>query len=59
MTDLRDAAIRIAGMGRFPQPRADRKLAIEKAADRLANRPTGTLGESEPWDEFLHRIGVI
>lgn len=59
MTRLRDSAERIAAMGRFPQPQLDRKLAIEKAADRLADRPVGVVRETESWDDFLHRIGVI
>ena len=59
MSDLRDTANRITGMGRFPAPLPDRKLAIERAADRLAEKPVGVLREAEPWDDFLRRIGVI
>jgi hypothetical protein len=59
MSDLRDTANRIAGMGRFPAPPPDRKLAIERAADRLAEKPLGNVREAEPWDDFLRRIGVI
>ncbi|MCB2051491.1 MAG: hypothetical protein KDE63_08685 [Novosphingobium sp.] len=59
MSDLRESAERIARMGRFPTPADNRKLACEKAVARLQERPIGSLMETEPWDDFLHRIGVI
>lgn len=59
MSDLRDAALRIAEMSRFPLPRADRKLAVERIAEKLAHRPSGVLRNDEPWEDFLKRIGVI
>jgi hypothetical protein len=59
MSGLRETAERIVGMGRFPAPRHDRRLAIEKAAARLGDRPGGKLQDAEPWDDFLRRIGVI
>ncbi len=46
-------------MGRFPSFSPERKLLIEKVAARLADKPMGTLRATEPWDDFLRRIGVI
>lgn len=60
MSALRDAADRIARMGRFATPRPDRRLQTEQAADRIgelvaeARETTG-----EEWDDFLRRLGVI
>ena len=59
MSGLREAAERIARMGRFATPSPDRKLECEKAAARLVTRETGAAREKEPWDDFLRRIGVI
>lgn len=59
MSALRDAAMRIAAMGRFPVPDPDRKLACEKVATRLEGMADGRSREAEPWDDFLRRIGVI
>jgi hypothetical protein len=59
MSALRDAAQRIATMGRLPAGKADRQLDSEKAAARLKGRETRSLVDKEPWDAFLHRIGVI
>lgn len=59
MSGLREAAERIARMGRFASPPLERKLEIEKARDRLVTRETGSSREREPWDDFLRRIGVI
>ena len=59
MSELRDRANRIATMGRFPSVPPERKLAIERVAARLADKPVGTLRATEPWDDFLRRIRVI
>lgn len=59
MSGLRQTADRVAASGRYPAPRADRRLAIERASVRLAELPTGDGREAEPWDDFLRRIGVI
>lgn len=59
MSNLRAAALRIIEMNQFPHHPADRKLSTEKAADRLAHKPIGSLRDAEPWDDFLQRIGVI
>lgn len=59
MSELRASAQRIAQMGRFPRRPAERLLACEKAAAALDNRPSGSLAGSEPWDDFLRRIGAI
>lgn len=59
MSGLRQVAERVAAAGRYAAPRSDRKLAIERAAERLATMPTGDAREAEPWDDFLRRIGVI
>lgn len=59
MSALRDAAIRIAAIGRFPIPDPDRKLACEKAAARLESMAGGRSRTVEPWEDFLRRIGVI
>lgn len=59
MSGLRQTAERVAMAGRYPAPRPDRPLAIERAAARLAAIPTGDACETEPWDDFLRRIGVI
>lgn len=59
MSGLRQTADRIAAGGRYAAPRPDRRLAIERAAIRLADKPTGDARESEPWDDFIRRIGVI
>ena len=56
---LRDTAERISRMGRLPAPPADRKLAIEKAAESLAAIGDSGRREPESWDDFLRRIGVI
>lgn len=59
MSGLRETADRIARMGRLPLPAADRKLACERAADRLVERDSRPIGPPESWDAFLRRIGVI
>lgn len=58
MSGLREAAERVARMGRFAMPPPERKLECEKAAARLVTRDTGSAREKEPWDDFLRRIGV-
>lgn len=59
MSGLREAAERIARIGRYPTPSSDRLLHCEKAAAKLADRETGVLDSQEEWDDFLRRIGVI
>lgn len=59
MSGLRKTAERISGMGRLPARRSDHTLAIEKAAARLGDRSGGKHQNSEPWDDFLRRIGAI
>ena len=59
MSRWRDAADRIAMMGRFSVGNKDRQLECEKASRRLEGREMRTIGEQEPWDTFLQRIGVI
>lgn len=59
MSGLREAAVRIAGMGRFPTPNTERKLACERALSRLDDLSEGRKVEPEPWDHFLCRIGVV
>lgn len=59
MSALRERANRIATMGPFRKTSPERKLLIEKVAARLADKPVGTLRATEPWDDFLRRIGVI
>ena len=61
MSALREAADRIARIGRLPVPNPDRKLVTEKAADAIRDRlAEGHIrGPSEPWDAFLVRIGLI
>jgi hypothetical protein len=62
MTALRDAADRVARLGRLPAPRLDRRLETEKAAERIellvADAAARELVQ-EDWDAFLNRIGVI
>jgi len=58
MSALRDAATRIADMGRFATPSPDRRLACEKAAARLDPLSGRTRRAPEEWDAFLRRIGV-
>ena len=59
MSGLREAAERIAAMGRLPTPRRHRALAIEQAGARLIGLAAAGRREAEPWDDFLVRIGVI
>lgn len=59
MSGLRGAADRIAGMGRLPAGKAERRMETERAAIRLEGRETRSLAEKEPWDEFLRRIGLV
>lgn len=59
MSGLREAAERIARMGRFAIPPPERRLECEKAAGRLVTRDSGSAREKEPWDDFLRRIGAI
>lgn len=59
MSGLREAADRIARMGRLPAGNVERRLEIEKAAIRLEGRETRSLAENESWDAFLRRIGLI
>lgn len=58
MSALRDAADRIARMGRLPARPADRQLQCEKAAIALQGRAAGNARTQEPWDDFLRRIGL-
>ena len=62
MSALREAAERTARMGRFPTPRADRKLETEKAAEwvrlLVADAEAREVAR-EDWDDFLRRIGVL
>lgn len=58
MSGLREAAERIAQMGRFAVPSPERRTECEKAAAGLATREAGAAREKEPWDDFLRRIGV-
>lgn len=62
MSALREAADRIARMGRLPTPRADRKLETEKAAEwiRLLVADVGAREVArEDWNDFVRRVGVI
>lgn len=62
MTALRETADRIARLGRLPTPRLDRKLATEKAAERIELLVADIAGREamqEDWGEFLRRIGVL
>ena len=59
MSGLRAAAERIERMGRFVAPSPDRRLECEKAAERLVTRESGTGRNTEPWDDFLRRLGLI
>jgi hypothetical protein len=59
---LRDAADRIAKMGRFVTLSHDRRLETEKAADWIGALATDVETRErtqEEWDDFLRRIGVI
>lgn len=58
MSALRDAAERIARMGRFQTPNASRRLACEKALGTLDGREARIQSTKESWDDFLRRIGV-
>ncbi|WP_311266810.1 EH signature domain-containing protein [Sphingobium sp. WCS2017Hpa-17] len=57
MSGLRETAERLARAGRLPLPPAERKTACERAANRLADRKGKAVGPSEPWEDFLRRLG--
>lgn len=59
MSALRNAAERLANLGRFPNPNPDRRLDCEKVAAKLEGREVRQAETSELWDDFLRRIGLI
>lgn len=59
MSALREVADRIARMGSFPTPNADRRLDCERMLATLGGCERGERRETEDWDDFLRRIGLI